>query len=81
MGVPHFITSDYISQNKEQIIFDVGISKLNGKTVGDVHFDDVKDSVKAITPVPGGIGPMTILSLANNLVTTSEYQAAKLKDN
>ena len=57
MGVPHFITSDYISQNKEQIIFDVGISKLDDKTVGDVNFDDVKNNVKAITPVPGGIGP------------------------
>ena len=72
IGSPHFITSDFISAEKKQIIFDVGISRLNNKTVGDVNYDQVKDHVNAITPVPGGIGPMTILSLAKNLVTACE---------
>jgi len=77
MGNPHFITKDFISATKDQVIFDVGISRLNNKTVGDVNFQEVSALVSAITPVPGGIGPMTILSLANNLVTTTEYQNLK----
>ena len=74
MGLPHFITKEFISNNKNQIIFDVGISRLNNKTVGDVEFEKVKHLVKGITPVPGGIGPMTILSLGHNLIATSEFQ-------
>ena len=45
---------------------DVGINKLNDKIVGDVEFDQVKDIAKAITPVPGGVGPMTIACLLKN---------------
>ena len=74
MGQPNFIDANYFNESKSQIVFDVGISRLNGKIVGDVKFDQVKEKVKAITPVPGGIGPMTILSLANNLVTAAEHQ-------
>lgn len=74
MGKPHFITREFISKNKNQIIFDVGINRINNNTVGDVKFEEVAPLVNSITPVPGGIGPMTILSLANNLVTTTEYQ-------
>jgi 5,10-methylene-tetrahydrofolate dehydrogenase/methenyl tetrahydrofolate cyclohydrolase len=48
------------------------MNKLNGKTVGDVHFDEVKNLVQAITPVPGGVGPMTVFSLMENLLTTTE---------
>ena len=44
----------------------MGINKLNNKIVGDVEFDHVKDKVKAITPVPGGVGPMTIACLLKN---------------
>ena len=42
------------------IVIDVGINKLENQIVGDVKFEDVKEKVKAITPVPGGVGPMTI---------------------
>jgi methylenetetrahydrofolate dehydrogenase (NADP+)/methenyltetrahydrofolate cyclohydrolase len=72
VGIPHFIKSSHLSSNKNQIIIDVGMNKLNGKTVGDVHFDEVKDLVQAITPVPGGVGPMTVFSLMENLLTTTE---------
>lgn len=77
MGKPHFINREHLSKKNDQVIFDVGISKLGDKTVGDVHYEEVKNYVKAITPVPGGIGPMTILSLATNLVMTAEFQMTK----
>ena len=49
---------------KDAVIIDVGINRLeSGKIVGDVDFDGVKDYVSAITPVPGGVGPMTIAML------------------
>ncbi|MFT6631772.1 MAG: methylenetetrahydrofolate dehydrogenase (NADP+)/methenyltetrahydrofolate cyclohydrolase [Bacteriovoracaceae bacterium] len=72
VGIPHLIKSSHLSSNKNQIIIDVGMNKLNGKTVGDVHFDEVKNLVQAITPVPGGVGPMTVFSLMENLLTTTE---------
>ena len=72
MGSPQIITQEHLAKNKNQIIFDVGIKNVNNKPVGDVHFEKVKDHVQAITPVPGGIGPMTILSLAKNLVKATE---------
>ena len=49
-------------------IIDVGISRVDGKVVGDVDFEGVKDKCYAITPVPGGVGPMTITSVLNNLI-------------
>ena len=70
MGNPQLITKKHLSKNKKQIIFDVGIKNVNKKPVGDVHFEEVKNHVQAITPVPGGIGP--ILSLAKNLVKATE---------
>ena len=48
------------------IIIDVGINKQGDKIVGDVSFEEVKDKVNAITPVPGGVGPMTIACLLKN---------------
>ncbi len=63
-GVPQLVKKDWVKENS--IIIDVGINKLDNKIVGDVHFDGVKDKVKAITPVPGGVGPMTIACLLKN---------------
>ncbi len=54
---------------KDCVIIDVGINRVdngNKKIVGDVDFENIKDKVKAITPVPGGVGPMTISCLLNN---------------
>lgn len=66
-GHPGLITSKHVSSG--QIIVDVGISVIDGgKIVGDVDFENVKDTVAAISPVPGGVGPMTIVSLFQNLL-------------
>ena len=51
---------------KNSIVIDVGINKVEDKIVGDVDFDTVKEKSKAITPVPGGVGPMTIACLLKN---------------
>lgn len=66
IGDPLFITKEYVKPG--QVVIDVGINTLNSKLVGDVAFEEVKDIVTAITPVPGGVGPMTVLSLFQNLV-------------
>lgn len=65
-GKPKFINSTYISDGVT--IVDVGINRLeDGSICGDVDFDDVKDKCYAITPVPGGVGPMTVYSLIENV--------------
>ncbi len=56
------------------VVIDVGINKANGKIVGDVDFDDVKDVAGAITPVPGGIGILTTLMLLKNTVKAAKVQ-------
>ena len=50
----------------DAILIDVGINRLNGKICGDIDFEDIQDYAKAITPVPGGVGPMTIAMLLQN---------------
>lgn len=69
LGKPKFITSEFIKEGA--VVIDVGIHRNeSGKLCGDVDFDDVVDKVSAITPVPGGVGPMTIAMLMNNCVET-----------
>ena len=63
-GVANLVKGDWVKN--DSIIIDVGINKIEGKIIGDVHFDEVKNKVKAITPVPGGVGPMTIACLLKN---------------
>ena len=63
-GVPKLVKEDWIQKNC--IVIDVGINKLDGKIVGDTDYDNIKNHVKAITPVPGGVGPMTIACLLQN---------------
>tara|TARA_B100000963_G_scaffold131944_1_gene114948 strand:+ start:7692 stop:8534 length:843 start_codon:yes stop_codon:yes gene_type:complete len=63
-GVASLIKKDWVKDNS--IVIDVGINRLGDKLVGDVSFEEVKDKVKAITPVPGGVGPMTIVCLLKN---------------
>lgn len=70
LGKPKFITADYIKEGAA--VIDVGIHRMeNGKLCGDVDFDDVEPHVSAITPVPGGVGPMTIAMLMNNCVESA----------
>ena len=64
VGVANLVKGDWVK--KGSIVIDVGINKVGNKIVGDVQFDEVKDKVKAITPVPGGVGPMTIACLLKN---------------
>ena len=66
VGVANLVKGDWVK--RDSIIIDVGINKVDDKIVGDVNFDEVKDKVKAITPVPGGVGPMTIACLLKNTV-------------
>ena len=73
LGKPKFITADYVKEGA--VVIDVGIHRNeNNKLCGDVDFDDVVDKVAAITPVPGGVGPMTIAMLMNNCVETVRKQ-------
>ena len=64
VGVANLVKSDWVK--KDVIVIDVGINKVGNKIVGDVEFNTVKEKAKAITPVPGGVGPMTIACLLKN---------------
>jgi methylenetetrahydrofolate dehydrogenase (NADP+)/methenyltetrahydrofolate cyclohydrolase len=64
IGKAHYITRKMVKPGA--VVIDVGINQLNGKLVGDVDFAAVKDIASAITPVPGGVGPMTIATLMEN---------------
>ena len=64
VGVANLVKADWVKENS--IVIDVGINKLGDKIVGDVEFETVKEKARAITPVPGGVGPMTIACLLKN---------------
>jgi methylenetetrahydrofolate dehydrogenase (NADP+) / methenyltetrahydrofolate cyclohydrolase len=66
-GVPNLIKEDMVKQGA--VVVDIGISKVHGKIAGDVDFKNVEKKCSYITPVPGGVGPMTIMMLIQNLVT------------
>ena len=66
VGKVGLVTKDFV--NKDQVVIDVGINRVDRKLVGDVAFDEVKLLVKAISPVPGGIGPLTVACLFENLL-------------
>ncbi len=71
IGKPKYITKEYVKDGA--VVIDVGINRNeNGKLCGDVDFDDVLPKVSAITPVPGGVGPMTIAMLMNNCLEAVE---------
>ena len=73
IGKPEFLTADMVKAGA--IIIDVGINRLeNGKLVGDVKFDEVSQVASMITPVPGGVGPMTITTLLKNTLLAAKMQ-------
>ncbi len=75
VGRPRFITRDYVKEGA--VVIDVGIHRgEDNKLCGDVDFDDVEPVASAITPVPGGVGPMTIAMLMNNCVEAKGIQNA-----
>lgn len=77
VGKPHLITADMVGEGV--VVIDVGVSRIEDperpgkfKIVGDVDFDGVKDKAAAITPVPGGVGPVTTAMLISNIVRAAE---------
>ncbi len=73
IGKPKFITAEYVKEGA--CVIDVGIHRMeNGKLCGDVCFDEVKDKCSYITPVPGGVGPMTIAMLMDNCIRAAIRQ-------
>ena len=69
---PKFITKEKIKEGV--VIIDVGTNKVDGKLCGDVDFNDVYDKCKMITPVPGGVGPLTVSFLLQNTITAYRKQ-------
>lgn len=72
-GVPGLIKKDMVRPGA--YVFDVGINRVGDKTVGDVDFEAVKDIAAGITPVPGGVGPLTVAMLLSQAVQAAENQA------
>ena len=70
VGIPKFINGDQIP--KDSIVIDVGIHNIDGKLCGDVDFDSASLKASAITPVPGGVGPMTVCALIENTILAAE---------
>ena len=70
VGIPKFINGDQIP--KDSIVIDVGIHNIDGKLCGDVDFDSASLKASAITPVPGGVGPMTVCALRENTILAAE---------
>ncbi len=75
IGKPRFITADMVKEGA--VVVDVGINRVDGKLVGDVDFEPVSQKAGWITPVPGGVGKMTIAMLMDNTVTAAEKAAQK----
>jgi methylenetetrahydrofolate dehydrogenase (NADP+)/methenyltetrahydrofolate cyclohydrolase len=73
VGKPKTITADMVKEGV--VVIDVGVNRLETGLVGDVDFETVKEKAKAITPVPGGVGPMTITMLMYNTVQAAKMQA------
>ena len=72
IGKKHFVTKDMVKRGA--VVIDVGINRIDGKLYGDVNYDDVYSKVKKITPVPGGVGPMTVVMLMKNVIEAYENQ-------
>ena len=75
-GVPGLIKADMVKPGA--YVFDVGINRVGDRTVGDVDYDAVKDVASAITPVPGGVGPLTVSMLLSQVVQATEVQTGHL---
>ena len=78
IGKPKYLSADFIK--KDAIIIDVGISRTQDGISGDVDFEKVKSIASYITPVPGGVGPMTIAMLMENTFELYQYQRALIPE-
>ncbi len=72
VGKANFVTADMVKEGA--VVIDVGMNRVDGKLYGDVKFDEVEKKASAITPVPGGVGPMTIAMLMQNTLTAAKKQ-------
>lgn len=75
VATPKFITADMVKEGA--IVIDVGINRVDGKICGDVDFDGVKEKASYITPVPGGVGPMTVVMLMRNVLLAAKRSLKK----
>lgn len=75
VGRPNLINKDMAKENS--VIIDVGINRIDDKLCGDVDFENIKDYVSYITPVPGGVGPMTVVMLLSNVIKNYEKKIKK----
>ena len=72
IGKPKFVTVDMVKEGA--VVIDVGINRIDGKLCGDVDFDNVQHKASFITPVPGGVGPMTITCLLENTIKCYKHK-------
>ncbi len=72
-GVIHVVDDNYINVSKNQIIIDIGYGYKDGKPVGDVQLEQIKDKVAGYTPIPGGVWPLTVASLFDNIFTLHKH--------
>ena len=72
VGIANFVKADMVKSGA--VVIDVGMNRENGKLCGDVDFDAVSQKASFITPVPGGVGPMTIATLMQNTLTAAKRQ-------
>ncbi|MBI1315030.1 bifunctional methylenetetrahydrofolate dehydrogenase/methenyltetrahydrofolate cyclohydrolase FolD [bacterium] len=72
IGKANFVTADMVKPGA--VVIDVGINRVDDKLVGDVDFESIKEVASAITPVPGGVGPMTIAMLLRNTLTAAQLR-------
>ncbi len=75
VGKPGLIKGEWIK--KDAVVIDVGISRVDNKVVGDVEFETARKSASWITPVPGGVGPLTVTMLMRNLILAAKLQAGE----
>jgi methylenetetrahydrofolate dehydrogenase (NADP+) / methenyltetrahydrofolate cyclohydrolase len=75
IGRARMVTADYVQEGA--VVIDVGINRVEGEVVGDVDFESVSPKAGAITPVPGGVGPMTITMLMKNTLTAARMAAGR----
>ena len=75
IGKPNFVTADMVKPGA--VVIDVGINRVDDRLVGDVDFAAVREVASAITPVPGGVGPMTIAMLLRNTLTAAQLQTSE----
>ena len=75
VGVAHLIKGDWVKEGA--VVIDVGMNRLDGKLTGDVEFEAAAERARLITPVPGGVGPMTIAMLLRNTLQAAKAAAAR----